>query len=82
MRLRIYRRLRMTTNKKYSLKHHPQCKQEHNNLTFTMGPIKSATNLGIIRTTSLKGNMTANVEENIKKQGEAPIAYCGGIPWP
>ena len=62
---------------------HKQCKQEHNNLTFTIGPnkmpsVESATHgLGIIRITSLKGNMTANVEENIKKarRGEAPIAY-------
>jgi hypothetical protein len=51
---------------------HKQCKQEHNNLTFTIGPnkmpsVETATHLGIIRTTSLKGNMTANVEENIKK---------------
>ena len=56
---------------------HKQCKHESNNLTFTIGPnkmpsVESATHLGIIRTTSLKGNMTANVEENIKKkQGEA-----------
>jgi hypothetical protein len=60
---------------------HKQCKQEHNNLTISLGPnkmpsVESATHLGIIRTTSLKGNMTANVEENIKKkQGEVPIAY-------
>jgi hypothetical protein len=40
-----------------------------------MPSVETATHLGIIRTTSLKGNMTANVEENIKKQGEAPIAY-------
>ena len=50
---------------------HKQRKQEHNNLTFTLGPnkmpsVERATHLGIIRTTSLKGNMTANVEENIK----------------
>ncbi|CAC5409622.1 unnamed protein product [Mytilus coruscus] len=32
-----------------------------------MPSVKSATHLGIIRTTSLKENMTANVEENIKK---------------
>jgi hypothetical protein len=37
---------------------HKQCKQEHNNLTFTLGPnkmptVESATHLGIIRTTSL-----------------------------
>jgi hypothetical protein len=43
-----------------------------------MSSVESATNLGIIRTTSLEGNMTSNVEENIKKkQGEAPIAYLG-----
>ena len=52
---------------------HKQRKQEHNNLTFTLGPnkmpsVERATHLGIIRTTSLKGNMTANVEENIKKK--------------
>jgi hypothetical protein len=54
---------------------HKQCKKEHNNLTFSLGPnkmpsVESATHLGIIRTTSLKGNMTANVEENIKKSKE------------
>ena len=32
-----------------------------------MPSVERATHLGIIRTTSLKGNMTANVEENIKK---------------
>jgi hypothetical protein len=47
---------------------HKQRKQESNNLTFTIGPnkmpsVESATHLGIIRTTSLKRNMTANVEE-------------------
>jgi hypothetical protein len=45
-----------------------------------MPSVESATHLGIIRTTSLKGNMTANVVENIKKkQGEVPIpvAYLG-----
>jgi hypothetical protein len=52
-----------------------QRKQESNNLTFTIGPnkmssVESATNLGIIRTTSLEGNMTSNVEENIKKSKE------------
>ena len=51
---------------------HKQRKHESNNLTFTISPnkmssVESATHLGIIRTTSLKGNMTANVEENIKK---------------
>ncbi|CAC5412369.1 unnamed protein product [Mytilus coruscus] len=50
---------------------HEQRKQESNNQTFKMGPndmpsIEKATHLGIIRTTSLKGNMIANVEENIK----------------
>ncbi|CAC5378993.1 unnamed protein product [Mytilus coruscus] len=50
---------------------HKQRKQESNNQTFKMGPndmpsIEKAIHLGIIRTTSLKGNMTANVEENIK----------------
>ena len=62
---------------------HKQCKQESNNSTFTLGPnkmtsVESVTHLGIIRTTSLKRNMTENVEENIfffLKQGEAPIAY-------
>jgi hypothetical protein len=54
---------------------HKQCKQEHNNFTFTMGPnkmpsVESATHLGIIRTTSLIGNMTTNVEENITKRKE------------
>ena len=49
---------------------HKQCKQESNNSTFTLGPnkmisVESVTHLGIIRTTSLKGNMTENVEENI-----------------
>jgi hypothetical protein len=35
-----------------------------------MPSVESATHLGIIRTTSLKGNMTATVEENKKeKQG-------------
>jgi hypothetical protein len=54
---------------------HKQCKQEHNNLIFALDPskmpsVESATHLGIIRTTSLKGNMTATVEENKKeKQG-------------
>ncbi|XP_071178010.1 uncharacterized protein [Mytilus edulis] len=38
-----------------------------------MPSVRSATHLGIIRTTSLKENMTANVEENKKKQGEAHI---------
>ena len=54
---------------------HKQCKQEHNNFTFTMGSnkmpsVESATQLGIIRTTSLIGNMTTNVEENITKRKE------------
>ena len=54
---------------------HKQCKQEHNNSTFTLGPnkmpsVESATHLGIIRTISLKGSMTANVEENIKKKSK------------
>ena len=54
---------------------HKQRKQESNNLTFTISPnkmssVESATNLGIIRTTSLEGNMTSNVEENIKKSKE------------
>jgi hypothetical protein len=30
-----------------------------------MTSVESVTHLGIIRTTSLKGNMTENVEENI-----------------
>jgi hypothetical protein len=64
---------------------HKQCKHESNNLTFTIGPnkmpsVESATHLGIIRTTSLKGNMTANVEENIKKSKEK--LTWGRIPWP
>ena len=56
---------------------HKQCKHESNNLTFTIGSnrmpsLESATHLGIIRTTSLKGYMTANVVEIIKKKhGEA-----------
>ena len=54
---------------------HKQSKQEHNNLTFTlvhnkMPSVESATHLGIIRTTSLKGNMTATVEENILKKSK------------
>ena len=54
---------------------HKQRKQESNNLTFTIGPnkmtsVESATHLGIIGTTSLKGNMTANVEENLLKSKE------------
>ena len=54
---------------------HKQRKQESNNLTFTIGPntmpsVESATHLGIIRTTSLKGNMTATVEENILKKSK------------
>ncbi|VDI60018.1 Hypothetical predicted protein [Mytilus galloprovincialis] len=49
-----------------------QRKQEINNQTFKIGPndipsIEKATHLGIIRTTPLKGNMIANVEEKIKK---------------
>ena len=41
-----------------------------NSTTFTMGPqkmpaVESATHLGIIRTTQLKGNTIANVEENM-----------------
>ncbi|CAC5425293.1 unnamed protein product [Mytilus coruscus] len=63
----------------------PLRKQEFNNQTFKMGPndmpsIEKATHLGIIRTTSLKGNMIANVDENIKKQDEVLIAYSGRIP--
>ncbi|CAC5361050.1 unnamed protein product [Mytilus coruscus] len=51
---------------------HKLRKQESNNQTFKIGPndmpsIEKATHLGIVRTTSLKGNMIANVEENIKK---------------
>ena len=54
---------------------HKQRKQESNNLTFTISPnkmssVESATHLGIIRTTSLKGNMTATVEENILKKSK------------
>ncbi|CAC5360197.1 unnamed protein product [Mytilus coruscus] len=51
--------------------------------TFAMGPhempsVKSATHLGIIRTTSLKENMTANVEENIKKARRSAYSLLGG----
>jgi hypothetical protein len=61
---------------------HKQCKHESNNLTFTIGPnkmpsVESATHLGIIRTTSLKGNMTANVEENIKKKARRSLLGVG-----
>jgi hypothetical protein len=49
---------------------HKQRTRESNNLTFTidlnnMTPAESATHLGIIKTTSLKGIKTANMEENI-----------------
>jgi hypothetical protein len=53
-----------------------------------MGPNKmpsvdSATHLGIIRTTSLIGNMTANVEENITKRKEKHRWLTWGrISWP
>jgi len=62
---------------------HKQRKQESNNLTFTIGPnkmpsVESATNLGIIRTTSLEGNMTSNVEENIKKARRNANSLLGG----
>ena len=51
---------------------HKQRKQESNNLIFTIGrnkmsSVQSATHIGIIRTTAFKRNMTANVEENLKK---------------
>ncbi|CAC5400212.1 unnamed protein product [Mytilus coruscus] len=62
---------------------HKQRKQESNNQTFKMGPndmpsIEKATHLGIIRTTSLKGNMIANVEENIKKARRSAYSLLGG----
>ena len=62
---------------------HKQCKQEHNNSTFTLGPnkmptVESATHLGIIRTTSLKGNMTANVKKIYKKARISAYSLLGG----
>ncbi|CAC5401005.1 unnamed protein product [Mytilus coruscus] len=62
---------------------HKQRKQESNNQTFKMGPndmpsIEKATHLGIIRTTSLKGNMIANVDENIKKARRSAYSLLGG----
>jgi hypothetical protein len=63
---------------------HKQCKQEHNNSTFTLGPnkmpsVESATHLGIIRTTSLKGNMTANVKKIYKKKARiSAYSLLGG----
>ena len=54
-----------------------------NSTTFTMGPhkipaIESATHLGIIRTTSLKGNSIGNVEENMKKARRSAYSLFGG----
>ena len=62
---------------------HKQRKQESNNLTFTIGPnkmssVESATHIGIIRTTSFKRNMTANVEENLKKARRSAYSLLGG----
>ncbi|CAC5415022.1 unnamed protein product [Mytilus coruscus] len=64
---------------------HKQRKQEFNNQTFKMGPndmpsIEKVTHLGIIRITSLKGNMIAYVEENIKKARRSVyILLVGGF---
>jgi hypothetical protein len=49
---------------------------------FTLGPnkmptVKKATNLGIIRTQSLKENMRANVDENIKKARRSAYSLFG-----
>ena len=61
---------------------HKQQKKEYIKTTFTMGhqdmrSVESSTHLGIIRTTSLKGNMTANVEENIKKARRSAYSLLG-----
>jgi hypothetical protein len=42
-----------------------------------MPSVESATHLVIIRTTSLKGNMTANVEEDIKKARRSAYRFHG-----
>ena len=43
--------------------------------TEDMPMVENATHLGIIRTESLKQNVTQNAEENIKKLDEVPMVY-------